>query len=179
VGATNDEKDWVVQSQKGDHEAFENLVMAYQRMVHSLCYRMTGSLADADDLTQETFIKVFQHLPEYRGQALLSSWIYRIAFNQCLNWRKASARQQQLHEEWGQTVGETTDETDPRAKMVQEGLLKLNAKQRAAVILTSYEGLTHAQAALALGCSETTVSWRLFAARGKLKRLLKRASHRP
>jgi RNA polymerase sigma-70 factor (ECF subfamily) len=50
--------------------------------------------------------------------------------------------------------------------------MKLTPKQRAAVILTTYDGLTHAEAAAALGCSETTVSWRLFAARAKLKRLL-------
>ena len=60
-----------------------------------------------------------------------------------------------------------------RAQQIQEALLKLPVKQRAAIVLTTYDGLTHAEAARALGCSETTVSWRLFTARGKLKRLLK------
>lgn len=58
-------------------------------------------------------------------------------------------------------------------EMVQAALLKLPPKQRAAVVLTTYDGLSHAEAARALGCTETTVSWRLFAARAKLKRLLK------
>jgi RNA polymerase sigma-70 factor (ECF subfamily) len=57
--------------------------------------------------------------------------------------------------------------------LIQDALLKLPEKQRAAVILTTYDGLSHAEAAKALGCSETTVSWRMFAARRKLKRLLK------
>ena len=60
-----------------------------------------------------------------------------------------------------------------RAHQIQEALMKLPAKQRAAIVLTTYDGLTHAEAARVLGCSEATVSWRLFAARGKLKRLLK------
>jgi RNA polymerase sigma-70 factor (ECF subfamily) len=59
-----------------------------------------------------------------------------------------------------------------RARLVQEALMSLHPKQRAAVVLTTYDGLTHAEAARALGCSETTVSWRVFAARRKLKRLL-------
>jgi RNA polymerase sigma-70 factor (ECF subfamily) len=58
---------------------------------------------------------------------------------------------------------------------VQESLLKLHPKQRAAIVLTLYDGLTHAEAARVLDCSETTVSWRIFAARRKLKRILERA----
>jgi RNA polymerase sigma-70 factor (ECF subfamily) len=61
---------------------------------------------------------------------------------------------------------------------VQEALLKLDAKQRAAVVLTTFEGMNHAQAAQALGCSETTVSWRLFMARQKLKRWLQPVADR-
>jgi RNA polymerase sigma-70 factor (ECF subfamily) len=61
------------------------------------------------------------------------------------------------------------------AQQVKDALLKLHPKQRAAVVLTTYDGLNHAEAAQVLGCSETTVSWRLFAARTKLKRLLKNA----
>ena len=63
----------------------------------------------------------------------------------------------------------------PRSLGITElsALLELNPKQRAAIVLTVYDGLTHAEAAKALGCSETTVSWRIFAARKKLKRLLK------
>ncbi len=172
------EKHWLEQSCKGDHAAFENLVCHYQRMVHSLAYRMTSSLADADDLTQETFIRAFQQLSSYRGDAKFSSWLCRIAINACLNWRQKEARRAEIHREWaGETVPAEFQEeglnTEDESSRVQAALDRLPAKQRAAMILTVYQEMNHAEAARALGCSEATVSWRVFAARAKLKRWLK------
>jgi RNA polymerase sigma-70 factor, ECF subfamily len=173
VAAIDDEKSRILQSQNGDHNAFEALIKEHQRMIHSLCYRMTGTLADADDLAQETFIQAFQHLATFRTEARFSSWVYRIALNQCLNWRKGNVRRERLHKEFILEAEDRTSDPSPSSELIQQALMKLNAKERAAIILTIYEGLTHAQAARALGCSETTVSWRLFVARAKLKRLLK------
>jgi RNA polymerase sigma-70 factor (ECF subfamily) len=171
--ASDDEKGRVARSQNGDHEAFESLIKEYQRMIHSLCYRMTGSLADAEDLAQETFIHAYQQLASFRAEARFSSWLYRIAVNLCLNWRKSGQRRQRLQEEVAEQVFESAAHDSGHASQVQEALMKLKPKQRAAVALTIYDGMTHAEAAQALGCSETTVSWRLFAARAKLKRLLR------
>ena len=170
--ATDEDERRIVQSQQGDRGAFEALIRQHQRMIHSLCYRMSGSLADAEDLAQETFIHAYQHLEGFRAEARFSSWLYRIAVNLCLNWQKRQRRRDQLHQEWGEQDREPSGGDAGLAQRVQEALLRLPPKQRAAVILTTYDGLTHAEAAAALGCSETTVSWRLFAARGKLKRLL-------
>jgi RNA polymerase sigma-70 factor (ECF subfamily) len=168
----DEEQAWIRKSQQGDHEAFEALVARYQRMIHSLTFRMTGSLEEAGDLSQETFIQAFRQFPAYRGEAKFSSWLYRIAINLCLNWRKSSERRRNFLNEWSQEQpGEA--HTDRRAQQVQEALLKLKPKQRAAVVLTCYDGLSHGEAAKALGCSETTVSWRIFAAKAKLKKLLK------
>ena len=130
-------------------------------------------MADAEDLAQETFIHAYQHLDGFRAEARFSSWLYRIAVNQCLNWQKRRQRLDQLHKEWSEQDKEPSRTDASQAQQIQDALQKLPPKQRAAVILTAYDGLTHAEAAAALGCSETTVSWRLFAARGKLKRLLK------
>lgn len=172
----DEERGWIRKSQQGDHAAFEALITCYQRMIHSLTFRMTDSLADAEDLAQETFIQAFRQLSTYRGEARFSSWLYRIALNLCLNWKKREQRQQRLLTAWGQQC--ETDFTGPdahRAGQVQQALLKLNPKQRAAIVLTTYDGLNHAEAAHVLGCSETTVSWRLFAARTRLKKLLANA----
>ncbi len=172
---TDDEHDWIRRSLQGDQEAFESLVRRYQRMIYALAYRMTGSTMDAEDLTQETFIRAHGQLTGFRADAKFSSWLYRIAVNHCLNWRQRAARRDKLHNDW-QAQREQTSATDSMlARKVQDALLKLPPKQRAAVVLTTYDGLSHAEAARALGCSETTVSWRLFAARAKLKRLLKDA----
>lgn len=170
------DNDWarILESRNGDSEAFEQLVRGHQRMIYSLCYRMTGSAADAEDLVQETFIHAHRHLGSFRAEARFSSWLYRIALNLCLNWKKRKQRQDRLHEKWAEQVEDAAaPETGGESQRVQQALLKLPAKQRAAIVLTLYDGLSHAEAAQALRCSETTISWRVFAARGKLRRMLK------
>ena len=168
--------DLVLQSQNGDPAAFEELVRNHQHMVHSLTYRMTGSLADAEDLAQETFIRAYEQIGAFRGASKFSTWLYRIAVNTCLNWRQSEARRFQLHAHAAEEISarHAGGENFPadQANEVQAALLKLPAKQRAAIVLTIYDGLNHAEAAEVLHCSETTVSWRVFAAKRKLKRLL-------
>ena len=169
----DNEREEVSASQAGDHAAFEALVRRHQRMIHALTYRMTGSPADVEDLAQEAFIQAWEQIGSFRAEAKFSSWLYRIAVNLCLNWRKGEARRAQVLQNWD-VPQETGDSNHPaRALLIQEALLKLPPKQRAAIILTTYDGLNHAEAAQVLGCSETTVSWRLFASRIKLKRLLR------
>jgi RNA polymerase sigma-70 factor (ECF subfamily) len=166
----------VLRSQQADPAAFEELVRQHQRMIHALTFRMTGSLADAEDLAQETFLRAYQQIGSFRGASKFSTWLYRIAMNICLNWRQSETRRCHLY---AQAAGEfSTQHADQgnfpadQAAEVQAALLKLPAKQRAAIVLTIYDGLNHAEAAHVLSCSETTVSWRVFAARRKLKRLL-------
>lgn len=170
---TDDDQGWIEQSRQGDQEAFASLVRRYQRMIYALAYRMTGSAADAEDVTQETFIRAHAQLGTFRAEAKFSSWLYRIAVNHCLNWRQRAGRREQLHHSWQAQREEPAPADGALAQKVQDALLKLKPKQRAAIVLTIYDGLSHAEAARALGCSETTVSWRLFAARATLKRLLK------
>jgi RNA polymerase sigma-70 factor (ECF subfamily) len=170
------ESELVLRSQQADAAAFEELVRQHQRMVHALTYRMTGSLADAEDLAQDTFLRAYEQIGSFRGKAKFSTWLYRIAMNTCLNWRQSETRRYQLHaraaEEFSaQHEGGGAVMSDQAAE-VQAALLKLSAKQRAAIVLTIHEGMNHAEAAEVLGCSETTVSWRVFAAKRKLKRLL-------
>lgn len=172
---TDDDQGWIEQSRQGDHEAFASLVRRHQRMIYALAYRMTGSAADAEDVTQETFIRAHAQLGTFRAQARFSSWLYRIAVNHCLNWRQRAGRREQLHHSWQALRAEPASRDHTHTQKVQAALLKLKPKQRAAIVLTIYDGLSHAEAARALGCSETTVSWRLFAARAKLRRWLKDA----
>ena len=173
MAATDDQSRRIIDSQNGDHDAFESLIREHQHMIHSVCYRMTGSLTDAEDLAQETFILGYRHLGNFRQEASFSSWLYRIAINQCLNWNKSKVRRERFLRDWSERNEGTPNPESARSEAIQQALLKLNPNQRAAVVLTTFDGLTHAEAAHALGCSETTVSWRLFMARAKLRRLLK------
>src|SRR5580704_2426836 len=68
----------VAQSRNGDAAAFELLVRQHQRMIHSLTYRMTGSMADAEDLAQETFIRAYRQIGSYQAKSKFSTWLYRI-----------------------------------------------------------------------------------------------------
>lgn len=175
---TDEEIIWVSRSRNGDHAAFEALIRKHQQMIHSLTFRMTGAAADSKDLAQETFIRAYQQLDSYQATAKFSSWLYRIAVNACLDWRRQEQRREQLHTKWGeanttsQAKAEATADLDELSREVQAALMQLPAKQRAAIVLTVYDGHNHAEAAKILGCSETTVSWRVFTARRKLKRLL-------
>ena len=167
----DEDREWIRQSLEGDAGAFEAVVCKYQRMIHALTYRMSGSLADAEDLAQETFIRAYRQLGQFRGDAKFSSWLYRIGINTCLNWQKSRQRRERLQQEWAEAPTATDD--DDTSARVQTALSLLPAKQRAAIVLTVYEEMNHAEAARVLGCSETTVSWRVFMARKKLKQLLR------
>jgi RNA polymerase sigma-70 factor, ECF subfamily len=169
------DKDLVLQSQNGSVAAFETLIRNHQTMIHALTFRMTGSSADAEDLAQETFIRAYEQINRFNGGAKFSTWLYSIAVHACLNWRRDEARRFQAHTNCAGEIfarylaGENSPAKNGACEQVQSALLKLPAKQRAAIVLTIYDGMNHAEAAQVLGCSETTVSWRVFAARRKLK----------
>jgi RNA polymerase sigma-70 factor, ECF subfamily len=170
-----DEPIWIQKSLTGDAEAFAALVKHYQKMVLALAFRMTGSLPDAEDLAQETFLRAFRQLSSFRAESKFSTWLCQIAVNLSLNWRTREGRRGHVHSTWAANAitdspGEFPDEL---SKRVQNALDKLPPKQRAAIVLTVYENHSHAEAAKVLKCTEATVSWRVFAARQKLKRLLK------
>lgn len=175
----DDEPSLIDASRRGDPEAFASLVHRHQRMIHALTFRMSGSEADAADLAQETFVQAWRKLESFRGEAKFSSWLGRIAINASLTWKSRLHREARAREEWSDEAALTSPSPsdDTRARLVQDALLKLPAKQRAAVVLTVYEGMNHAEAAAILNCSETTVSWRVFAARAKLKRSLRDLAH--
>lgn len=176
---TDDDQGWIEQSRRGNHEAFASLVRRYQRMIYALTYRMSGSLSEAEDLAQETFLRAWQHLDSFQGEAKFSTWLCRIAMNACLNWRRRESRRNEVQQTWANDAlvdGSLHAKAEPTSDLnqrVQAALNRLPAKQRAAIVLTVHEEMSHAEAAHALGCTEATVSWRLFAARTKLKRWLK------
>lgn len=175
---TDADEDLVLQCQNGSATAFESLIRNHQTMIHALTFRMTGSLADAEDLAQETFIRAYEQIGAYNGHAKFSTWLYSIAVHACLNWRRNEARRFHAHTKCAneffaqQNGAENSPAENEMARRAQAALMKLPAKQRAAIVLTIYDGLNHAEAAKVLCCSETTVSWRIFTAKRKLKRLL-------
>ena len=173
---------------EGDETALAPLVEKYKRMVYRLAMQITKNHADADDVMQETFIKVYRSIRTFRKDAAFETWLYRIAVNEALNFVTRRERQRA-------STLETTSEaeyeaitryraqiaSDPhvhaeKAELrhhVTEAVNNLSVKHRTVVILHEFEGLTHAEIASILNCSEGTVRSRLHYARKKLRTLLK------
>ncbi len=82
----------LARARAGDGEAFRQLVEPHRRELQVHCYRVLGSLADAEDLLQETLLAAWRGLPGFEGRASLRSWLYRIATNCCLNWLRSANR---------------------------------------------------------------------------------------
>jgi len=178
---TDADDDLVLQCRNGNSDAFEMLVRRHQQMIHALTFRMTGSGADAEDLAQETFIRAYEQIGSFNGKAKFATWLYSIAVHACLNWRRDEARRFRAEADCAREMlarGNDDRPSEDTAQEAQVALMKLPAKQRAAIVLTVYEGLSHAEAARVLKCSETTVSWRVFTAKRKLKNVLSRVTGR-
>jgi RNA polymerase sigma-70 factor (ECF subfamily) len=183
MAGSDDESKLIEQSLSGDPEAYAALVHQHQPMIRAVTFRMTGSLDDAEELAQDAFLRAYQQLGSFRSGSKFSTWLCKIAINLSLDWRRRENRRDDIHSKW---AAETAPENNPDggfpdelSRHVQAALNRLPAKQRAAIVLTIYENQSHAEAAKTLGCTEATISWRVFAARQKLKRLLKNLSHEP
>jgi RNA polymerase sigma-70 factor, ECF subfamily len=177
----DDESKLIELSRSGDAEAYAALVYQHQQMIRGVTFRMTGSPDDAEELAQDAFVRAYQRLDSFHGDSKFSSWLCRIAINLALDWRRRERRRDHLHTKWATEVAVNAGSDgvfpDTLSWRVQEALNQLPTKQRAAIVLTIYENQSHAEAAKTLGCTEATVSWRVFAARRKLKRLLQNLSH--
>ena len=181
MAGSDDESKLIERSLSGDPEAYAALVSQHQKMIRAVTFRMTGSLDDAEELAQDAFLRAYQQLGSFSGGAKFSTWLCKIAINLSLDWRRRESRRDDIHSKW---AAETVSESNPGggfpdelSRRVQAALNRLPVKQRAAIVLTIYENQSHAEAAKTLGCTEATISWRVFAARQKLKRLLKDISH--
>ena len=180
AGSDNESK-LIEQCLSGDPEAYAALVNQHQKMIRAVTFRMTGSLDDAEELAQDAFLRAYQRLGSFGGGSKFSTWLCTIAINLSLDWRRRESRRDDIHSKWAaEAISENNPGSvfpDELSRRVQEALNRLPAKQRAAIVLTIYENQSHAEAAKTLGCTEATISWRVFAARQKLKHLLKDLPH--
>jgi len=162
----------VAGAKEGNEACFEAIYRRYVQMVFSVGYRMTGTPEDAEDVTQEVFLRVARSIRQFREEAKLKSWIYKIALNVSSDLRKRSCRQQRVSRDYVDGIKRNSS-VNESSREILESLDVLRETERQALVLTLYEGLTHAEAAKVLSCAEKTVSWRLFSARRKLRQYYK------
>lgn len=179
------EKELIEKAKGGDRNAFGELVRSYHQKIYMLVFHMTHNTADADDLTQEAFLRAYRGLKSFNQKSEFYTWLYRIAVNVTLNQiRKAKRRSAvSLSEEaLPRRLKKDENAEDPRKQAearqlyerVLRGLDDLSPALRATLVLFSFQGLSHKDVAQVLGCAEGTVAWRISEARQQLRRHLKR-----
>jgi len=159
-------------AQSGDAKSFEVLFDRYYDMIHAFAYRTCLVETEADDIAQETFIRAAKGLVSYRGTASFKNWLYRIAHNVRLDWLRRTSR---LRDKEAGLAVEMESQVQVRPSdytAVHAALKQLAPDLREAVALVYLEEMSHREAADALGCAETTISWRIFRAKRVLKQLL-------
>ena len=174
---TADDQALVAACLDGHNAAFDVIVERHRRSVYQICYRFVGNHEDASDLSQETFVKAWRGLRGFKGQAQLSTWLYRIAVNTCLNRVQAKAPPTETIESDAFEDTTTVDAgtrvlRDERARAVRRAIAQLPEKQRATLILRSYQDLSHREIAAVLGSSVGAVKANFFHALANLKKLL-------
>jgi len=178
------DEELVLKSQQGDMHAFDELVERYHGKIYGLTYNMTSNREDAEDLTQEVFVKAFEALPRFRGKSSFYTWLYRIAVNKTINYRKKRNRKRTLSlDQFDQEI--KTDETyhDLTAKgsplrnislselqeKLNEALQHLSEKHRTVVVMHDMQGIPHDEIAKVVKASVGTVRSRLFYARRQMQ----------
>ena len=166
-----DERDLIRRAKRGDRFAFERLAAAHQARLYTLAARQLGSHADADDVVQETLLRAWLALPRFRGDAQLSTWLYRIALNAIHDLRARARPTAELPAE----VPEPRDavELGLLSSDLQLALDALEPDFRLAVVLTDVLGVPYAEAADMLGVPEGTVKSRVFRGRRELSASLR------
>jgi RNA polymerase sigma-70 factor, ECF subfamily len=177
---TNDEQ-VVERALSGDPEAFGEIVRRWERRIFALAYGMLGREEDARDATQETFLAAFRNLRGFRGDAKVSSWLHRIAVNQCITrQRRAKVRGETALEDEAEKNAAVfalpidlsparSAETVERSQAVRKAVLTLPHDLRQVVVMKEFEELTFQQIADALEVPLSTVKSRLYTALRQLQ----------
>jgi RNA polymerase sigma-70 factor, ECF subfamily len=177
---------WIRQAQAGDKLAFRKLVELYQRRMFAFCYDLTGSAPDAEDLSQEVFVKMWKNLSAFRGEAKLSSWLYRIAMNTWIDVKrskneKVRSRTEALEDDaMFDAAARNAEQENPlrmmdsafAQKQILVALDKLTVKERAVFTLRHVDGLKLDAIGDRLGVSTGSVKSFLFRAVKKLQKEL-------
>jgi RNA polymerase sigma-70 factor (ECF subfamily) len=181
------ELELVRRAQKEDMAAYDELIRRYQERIYATVYNMTSNHEDANDLTQETFIKAFRALKSFKGDSSFYTWVYRIAVNKTINFLKQRKARVQMSlndidfnvEHDPDLVSLISDKTPRREASLAELQEKLNAAMqklsephRMVVTLHDIQGVPHEEIAQMMDCNVGTVRSRLFYARQQLQALL-------
>jgi RNA polymerase sigma-70 factor (ECF subfamily) len=181
-----DEKRLVLSLKEGQEEAFRILIRRYQGKLFGIAYGITLDREESLDIVQDVFLKVYRSIHKFRGESSLSTWVYRVTVNTCLNWQRRWKRRFRWHhrplerDETGASSELRTDDHDSGKLYEQkelerrmwDNLKTLPEEARAVFVLKEVEGLSYDEIAETLNIKKGTVSSRLFYVRKKLREAL-------
>ncbi len=173
----------IARAQSGDEQAFAALFEAHKRRVYSLCLRMTGNIAEAEDLSQEAFLQLFRKIGTFRGESAFSTWLHRLVVNVVLMHLRKKGLQQVSLDETDTSLEEPVKRDygdDDRRLMgsidritLARAIAKLPPGYRAVFVLHDMEGYEHNEIAGILDCSVGNSKSQLHKARMKLREALR------
>ena len=177
-------------AQRGDADAFEQLLLEHQKNVYNLCYRMAGNPDDAMDLSQETFLRAWRFLDQYQFASAFSTWLYRLCSNICIDFLRRRRRQQTVPLTSEDADGEEQTYAVPDAQPLPEeqvelkltretlaaAMAQLLPEHRAVLQLRVVNEMSYEQIADVLDIQIGTVKSRLSRARNQLKKILERGN---
>ncbi len=184
------DEELVARSIRGDADSFNQLVLRWERPIYALAYRTIGREEDARDVCQETFLRAFRALPNFRGQAKFSSWLYRIALNLCRDWMRRERRAPIIQPPEDVDLMDLAAAAEPSesiedlvarkdmTRLVENAMTRLPEEQRTAIVLKEYHGLTFQEIADLMGCPLSTVKTRLYQGLTVLRRELAKSAGR-
>lgn len=172
----------VARAKRGEAGAFDELARRYRSRIYALALHLTGSPADADDITQDAFLKAYEKLAEFEGRSEFFTWLYRIALHRALNSKRDRKRRptvdlQDPRVDMALAVDAHDDprrETELRESyaMLLAALDRLSPILRGTVVLTCLQGLSYEEAAVVLKTTEGTIAWRIHEARAQMRAYL-------
>jgi len=173
----SDDRSLITAFRSGDEAAFDEIVDKYHKMIFGLCWRMLGSVENAEDATQQVFINVFRKADKFKGKSSFKTWLYSVAINECRN-RIRKFRKYRFSELDNNTPAETEgiDEklgTKQQKEMIRRGIERLPFKQRAVVNLRINEELPFREIASVLGSSVNSAKVNFQHGLNSLKEMIK------
>ncbi|MBW2548092.1 MAG: RNA polymerase subunit sigma [Deltaproteobacteria bacterium] len=169
----------VARAKAGDTAAFDELVRKYRPRVYSLALTLTGQASDADDITQDAFLKAYHKLPEFEGRSEFFTWIYRITLHRALNAKRDRKRMRIVPLDDPRLLAavavdshgnpERAAQLRDRYRALLEAFDQLSSLLQTTVVLTTLQGLSYKEAAVVLETTEGTVAWRIHEARRKMR----------
>lgn len=154
----------------GDRAAFATLFDAHYDLIYRIAFKYIRNPDHAEDIAQETCVKLARKLDTYHFEAKFTTWLYRLTINTAKDWQRKAYRKHEKSwpEDFDVVAPTPTPERQTATREILGIVETLPKKLRDAVVLVFCDGLSHSQAALKLGCAETTVSWRIHEARKAL-----------